>query len=123
MADSTHPAVRTIIREELLRKMERHDDFKLVMASSEWSFKAKHLPGSLHFHNMSEMLRSIGKDDEVVVYCSNIDCNASLRVYRGLVDAGYTKAYHYTGGLLEWEAAGLPLEGTWTDGASGQQGP
>ena len=112
-----HTAVATIDRQRLLDKLERHDPFHLVMASSDWAFGAKHIPGSEHFHSRAELFQAIPKDAEVVVYCSNADCNASLTLYQVLADEGYSRLLHYPGGLIEWEAAGLPLEGTWVDPA------
>ena len=37
-----------ISREELKEKLDREDDFKLVMVLGEWQFRAKHIPGSLN---------------------------------------------------------------------------
>ena len=50
-------------------------------------------------------------EDEVVVYCSNVDCLSSVALYRDLVRRGYQNVRRYSGGLLDWEDAGLPLEG------------
>src|SRR5688572_469302 len=113
MPSPAHDGVRTIDREELRQKLERGDQFKLIMALSEWGFRAKHIPGSLHFNRPAEMFGAVGKDDEVVVYCSNLDCHASLAAYQALVDHGYTNVRHYAAGLVDWERAGLPLEGEW----------
>jgi len=83
------------------------------MAGSDWAFRSKHLPGSLHFDptHPKALLGVLGHDDDIVVYCSNVDCQASRVAYRRLVENGYTRVRHYQGGLLDWEAAGLPLEG------------
>ena len=105
--------VRTIDREELREKVERGDRFKLVMCLNEWAFKAKHIPGSIHFNAPAEMLAGLQKDDEIVVYCSNPECLASLAVYHRLVEHGYTNVRRYSGGLSDWENAELPLEGEW----------
>ena len=111
---STGDGPATLDREQLRAKLARGDDFKLVMASSDWAFRAKHLPGSIHFKTPEEMLRALGKDDEIVVYCSNLDCHASLATIQKLRDHGYRKVGHYPGGLIDWENAGLPIEGDWT---------
>ena len=104
--------IRTIGRDELKAKLERGDDFRLIMALNRWAFDAKHIPGSLRFDTPEELYASIGPDDEVVVYCSNVDCLASVALYRDLVRRGYRDVRRYAGGLLEWEDAGLPLEGS-----------
>jgi rhodanese-related sulfurtransferase len=114
--------VKTIEREELREKLARKDRFELVMALPEWAFRAKHIPGSRFFGSSREMLGALGKDDEIVVYCSNVDCHASLAVYQALLEQGYRHVRRYAGGLVDWEEAGLPLEGDWMTPAAGQVG-
>ena len=41
--------VRTISRDELKAKLDRGDQFKLIMALNRWAYDSKHIPGSLHF--------------------------------------------------------------------------
>jgi hypothetical protein len=49
--------VRTIERDELRHKVdEKASRFKLVMTLGDWEFRTKHIPGSLHFKDVSEML-------------------------------------------------------------------
>jgi rhodanese-related sulfurtransferase len=103
--------VRTIGREELKAKLDRGDDFKLIMALNRWAFDAKHIPGSLHFDTPAELYAAVHPDDEVVVYCSAVDCLSSVAMYRDLVARGYPNVRRYSGGLIDWEDAGLPLEG------------
>ncbi len=105
--------VRTISREELRAKLAGKEPFKLVTALHEWAYKAKHIPGSLYFKTSEQMLAALGKDDDIVVYCSNVDCHASLAAYQALLEHGYHKVRRYAGGLFDWESAGLPLEGDW----------
>jgi rhodanese-related sulfurtransferase len=103
--------IHTIGREELKAKLDRGDDFKLIMALNRWAFDAKHIPGSIHFDAPEELYAAVQPDDEVVVYCSNVDCLSSVALYRDLVRRGYRNVRRYSGGLLDWEDAGLPLEG------------
>lgn len=110
--------IRTISREELLAKLERGDRFRLVMALNEWAFRAKHIPGSEHFNSPDELLASLAPDDEIVVYCTSFDCHASVALYHDLEARGYQDVRRYDGGLTDWEAAGLPLEGDWVTTAA-----
>ena len=107
--------VQTISREELKEKLDRGDDFKLIMALNRWAFDAKHIPGSLHFDTPDELYAAVHSDDEVVVYCSNVDCLSSVAMYRDLLQRGYTNVRRYAGGLLDWEDSGMPLEGTFIE--------
>jgi rhodanese-related sulfurtransferase len=116
--DGPHPnaslgeePIHTISRDELKAKLDRSDAFKLIMALNRWAFDAKHIPGSLHFDAPDDLYAAVGPDDEIVVYCSNVDCLSSVALYRDLVRRGYRDVRRYSGGLLDWEDAGLPLEG------------
>jgi rhodanese-related sulfurtransferase len=103
--------VRTISRQALAAKLERGDPIKLIMALNRWAFEAKHIPGSIHYDRPEELYAALQPDDEIVVYCSNVDCLASVALYRALGARGYTDVRRYAGGLIDWEDAGLPLEG------------
>lgn len=103
--------VRTIERDELRRKLDTKDaHFKLVMTLGAWEFQTKHIPGSLNFKDATEMLSTLHKDDEIVVYCTNPPCLASVAAYHRLVQEGYPNVRRYAGGIEDWESAGLPLE-------------
>lgn len=104
--------MKTIGREELKAKLDRGDDFKLVMTLSEWAFEAQHIPGSINVTKPADVLRYLKPDDEVVVYCSNENCIASQIAYRILNESGYQNIRRYAGGLVDWQEAGYPLEGT-----------
>ncbi len=107
--------INTISREELAAKLARGDKFKLIMALNRWAFDAKHIPGSVHFDKPDELYAAVDPDDEVVVYCTHVDCLSSVALYRDLRARGYSKVRRYSGGLLDWEDAGLPLEGKFVD--------
>ena len=103
--------VDTISRDDLKAKLDRNDPFKLVMALNRWAYDAKRIPGSLHFDTPDELYATLTPDDDIVVYCSQVDCLSSVALYRDLVKRGYRHVRRYAGGLLDWEEAGLPLEG------------
>ena len=83
------------------------------MASRDWAFEAKHIPGSVHFTSDADLFAGLAKTDDIVVYCSNVDCRASRWLIQKLRDHGYQHVSHYAGGLIDWEEAGLPIEGNW----------
>lgn len=65
--------IRTIERDELKAKVDRGDDFRLIMALNRWAYDAKHIPGSLHFDTPAELYATVRPEDEVVVYCSAVE--------------------------------------------------
>ncbi len=63
-----------ISREELKAKLDRGDDFKLLMVMGEWQFRAMHIPGSLMFSPQAFVqspraaMQPFDVADELVVY-------------------------------------------------------
>ncbi|MHA2251129.1 MAG: rhodanese-like domain-containing protein [Candidatus Kariarchaeaceae archaeon] len=104
-----------ISRDDLKAKLDRGDNFKLVMVLGEWHFHAKRIPGSIHVPNPQEALKTLSPEDEIVVYCSSEHCVASQVAYRVLKENGYENVRRYHGGILDWEESGLPLEGEMVD--------
>lgn len=103
--------IKGISCHELVEKLERKDQFKLVMTYSEMAFKAKHIPGSLNIHSEESAAGLLEFTDEIVVYCVNKQCVASVTAYRILENMGFKNLYRFAGGLEEWESDGQELEG------------
>ena len=103
--------IETIGREELKAKLDRGDDFKLVMTLNDWAFDPAHIPGSINVTSPSVGAQLLDPDDEIVVYCSDEACVASQFAYRALIEGGYGTVRRYAGGLSDWQHAGYPLEG------------
>lgn len=99
-----------ISREELKAKLDRGDDFKLLMVMDEWAFKSQHIPGSIQ-ESQPAQASWLQKDDEIVVYCTGGTCTDSLMAYQSLVSSGFSNVRRYAGGLQDWAMAGYPLEG------------
>ena len=70
-----------------------------------------HIPGSIQVQS-DTAVDVLDMNDDIIVYCSDVDCVASQFTYRPLVENGYTKVRRYAGGLSDWQAGGYPLEGT-----------
>jgi rhodanese-related sulfurtransferase len=104
--------MKTISRDELKEKLDRGDEFHLVMTLGEWAYLAKHIPGSINIDRPHEAETLLPKDAEIVVYCSDPTCISSQAAYRILAAKGFSNVRRYAGGLADWEAAGLPLEGS-----------
>jgi rhodanese-related sulfurtransferase len=102
--------MKLITRDELRGKLERGDDFKLVMTLSAPAYRAKHIPTSIQLETPADTLAALDPADEIVVYCSDIYCAASIYAYRFLERAGFKRVRRYAGGIADWEEAGYPLE-------------
>jgi rhodanese-related sulfurtransferase len=107
-------SINLISRQDLKEKLDRGDKFKLVKlvnALGEWAFNAKHIPGSINISNIQDAKKMLNADDDIVIYCSNPVCIASIVGYQLLTRMGYNKVRRYAGGIADWEQAGYPLEG------------
>lgn len=102
--------MQIIGREELKTKIDSGQPFRLVMVSGEWHFSQMRLPGSIQINTLETALATLRLDDEIVVYCTGGVCMASIQAYHTLKANGYQQVRRYEGGLIEWEAAGYPLE-------------
>ena len=102
--------MKLISRQELKAKLDRGDDFKLIMTLGEWAYRTAHIPGSLNVSNLEQAEGLITPDDEIVVYCSDVNCIASQAAYRFLVDHGFKNVRRYAGGIIDWQDAGYPIE-------------
>jgi rhodanese-related sulfurtransferase len=94
--------MRLISAQELKQKLDRGDPVKLVNALGDWEYRAAHIPGSLHFSTPEETLEALGRDDEIVVHCSNPSCMASVALYQLLERNGYRNP-----STLRWRPVGL----------------
>ena len=97
--------------QELKQKLDREDDFKLVMTLGEWEYRTKHIPGSLRISTMDEAIEALHPHEEIVLYDSGPPCTASRTAYRILKARGYERVRRYAGGLQEWDSVGYALEG------------
>ncbi len=100
-----------ISREDLKRKLDEGEDLKLVCALAEWAFRSMHIPGSINVDTPEKAAKLLDKDDQIVVYCTNVHCVASQLLYARLVQDGYKDVRRYAGGLEDWEEACNPLAG------------
>jgi rhodanese-related sulfurtransferase len=103
--------MQTITIEDLRAKMDRGDDFKLVMTLAEWAYQMSHIPGSLNINNLEQAKELLDPEDDIVVYCSDTNCLASQAAYHYLTTNGFKHVRRFSGGLAEWQSSGFPLEG------------
>ncbi len=96
---------------ELKEKLDRDDDFKLVMTLGEWEYRTSHIPGSLRISTVEEAFGGLRPHEEIILYDSGPPCTASRMACRILKARGYTRVRRYAGGLQEWDSVGQALEG------------
>jgi rhodanese-related sulfurtransferase len=103
--------MQTITRQELKAKLDTGEDIKLVMTVGGWTFRARHIPGSISFPSPSCALRELRCDDAIILYSTNQHRQSTVAAFHALRGHGYRNVCCYTGGLADWEDAGYPVEG------------
>jgi hypothetical protein len=63
--------MKLISREELKAKLDRVDNFRLINALDEWTFNAKHIPGSINISKIEDARKFLSPDDDIIIYWSN----------------------------------------------------
>ncbi len=86
-----------------------------IDARDQWEFSEGHILGAINipefsFNSENELLKTINKDQLIIVYCDGDDCDTSKRLANELTKLGYSKCYVFLGGFSVWNAAILPTE-------------
>ncbi|MDF0601145.1 rhodanese-like domain-containing protein [Psychromarinibacter sp. C21-152] len=96
--------------------MAGHDeDVVLIEVLSEEAFENFHLPEAINIPLSADdfderVQQAAQKEDQVVVYCKDFECDASPRAAARLDELGYTDVLDYAAGKDDWRAAGFPVE-------------
>jgi rhodanese-related sulfurtransferase len=101
--------MQTITRDELAELVASPGGARVVLTLGPRRHDLAHIPGSETFTDLDEALGVLGRDDDVVLYCSHEACSSSRLAYRLLAGRGFRSVRRYAGGLADWAAAGLPL--------------
>ena len=97
---------------------ENQKSFILLNALEPSYIRRFQIPNSLNITRKEEIVQSLDKEDEIVVYCSDTVCNESSTMYHMLEDMGYKNVSRYAGGLTEWYENGQALEEITTSNAA-----
>ncbi|MCP3974625.1 MAG: rhodanese-like domain-containing protein [bacterium] len=82
---------------------------RMIDVRSERDWAAGHVEGADRVPRGQVDSHTVGRADSVIAVCA--DGSKSKRTAKRLAKAGYS-AYHLTGGLRAWDAAGFPLRST-----------
>ena len=115
--------METISRQELKAKLDADQAIKLVMTVGGWTFRAKHIPGSLSFPSPSCALQALRRDDQIILYSTGHARQDIRAAFDALTAHGYRDVRCYEGGLTDWEDAGYLVEGTDVGSAAPRRWP
>lgn len=109
----------SIIIEEIVSAQEAHSliqdnrnnpDFIILDVRTPEEFSDGHIDGAINtdFYegDFRDELDALDKDKSYLLYCRS--GNRSQKTLDVMEELGFTKIYHMIGGMIEWEAEGLP---------------
>ena len=87
---------------ELQRRLEKGDDIYLIDVREEWEHSLASIARSEHIplNELADRIQEIMFEEEIAVYCHHGE-----RAYIGaqiLLESGFKKVYHLTGGIDAW---------------------
>jgi rhodanese-related sulfurtransferase len=92
-----------------VRQLHSAGDVQLIDVRQADEHEAGHIAGSrlIELADLPTEVDTIDRDRPVILYCRS--GARSAMATEALLQAGYD-AHNMSGGMLEWEAAGLPME-------------
>lgn len=101
-----------IDRETLQQKKRDNPNLVIVEVLEPDSYEESHLPGAMNVPLSTSFEETIqqaipDKGQEIVVYCSDENCDASPNAAKKMENLGYQHVYNYSGGKKDWKGAGL----------------
>ena len=111
--------MKTIDYNELLEKVNQDQkSIKLLNALKPSPTRKHQIPNSLNLIQKEDLMQSLHRDDEIIVYCSDKACNQSINLYYLLIQLGFNNVTRYAGGIKEWDQNGQALEEIWSSSAA-----
>lgn len=95
-------------------------DFVIVDARQVEAYRARRIPGAIHFPHARmrpETTADLDPEKLYITYCWGPGCNGSTRAAARLVELGF-KVREMIGGIEYWQQEGYPVEGTDVDTAT-----
>ncbi len=89
---------------------------KVIDARTKALFDEGHIPGAINLDyyefqkEIDAVLPLISRDEEIMIYCEGVNCEASELLSKELYAMGFTKLLLFKGGFEEWSAAGMKIE-------------
>lgn len=95
---------------QTVAEIKEREDVVVLDVREQWEYDEGHIPGVVHIpmNDVPARLSEIPTDQTVIVSCRS--GNRSGQVTNFLRDQGFENVHNMDGGILAWQAAGLPVE-------------
>ena len=107
--------MKTIDAHELKQRLQRDNGTMVIDVLPKDHFEAEHVPGSINIplgaSRFVEAVEGVAEDKQqpLVVYCANHDCDLSPKAAERLEEAGFENVTDFDGGIEEWKREGYEV--------------
>ena len=86
----------------LYERLKKGDDIFLIDVREEWEHSLAFISGSEHIplNELADRIQEIMFEEEIAIYCHHGE--RAFREARILLESGFKKVYHLTGGIDAW---------------------
>lgn len=104
--------VREVRTAQALKAMMAAEDVLLIHAFDAEDYATRHIPGAVNvdYEKMAPSMLPADKDKTMVFYCTGGMCPVGSLAAGKAAEWGYRNAWVYSGGMSDWQGAGLTLE-------------
>ena len=97
------------------KKMYDAKEALFIDARPESQYKREHIQSAINVpynsKDKKELVKSISKEDNIIVYCFSKRCSQARRLGAALKKLGFIHVAVFEDGIVEWKKAKYPLEG------------
>lgn len=99
-----------IVDVQTVSEIKDREGVIVIDVREQWEYDEGHIPGVtlIPMGEVASRLDEIPTDQEVILTCRS--GNRSGQITAFLQEQGYDNVHNMDGGILAWEAAGLPVE-------------
>ena len=86
---------------------------KVINVLGDTTYNDCHIKNTINvpLSQLEEFVKTLARDEELIVYCASYKCPASSNAQQLLTDLGFSNVRAYEGGINEWYQKGYPCEG------------
>lgn len=107
--------METVKAQELKRRIEHNNEILVLDVLPSKHYESQHIPGAKNIPlERGDFVDRVGevaknKQQQIVVYCANSDCDLSPKAAKRLEGAGYENIVDFDEGIEAWKDAGYTV--------------
>ncbi|OGO22259.1 MAG: hypothetical protein A2Z28_04840 [Chloroflexi bacterium RBG_16_51_9] len=108
------PAIRDVTAQDaytIIQQNRNNSDFVILDVRTPQEFAEGHIDGAINLDfylpNFSDKIEKLDRGKTYLLHCRS--GSRSLTTFEMMKRLNFTRIYHMTGGILEWQTDGLPV--------------